>query len=143
MILFLVFASTALVVVDVKLPRGLSSADFFTPNYDTGYYSEEKIKWNFAVEPMQNFTVLFQHYTPPECKNNKVLVDYTLADKTSFTKEPTDIQPANKQGDFSLTLTNCEPKKEVPGLSLNINVAVFRGGIPCKEKHVDLVLCLK
>lgn len=138
------FAATTLVVVvvDAKLPRGPSSTDFFTPNNGTGYYSEEKIKWNFAVEPMQNFTVLFQHYTPPECKKNKVLVDYTLADKTSFTKEPKDIQPINKQGDFSLTLTNCEPKK-VPGLSLNINVEVFRGGTPCKEKHVDLVLCLK
>ncbi|XDV33790.1 hypothetical protein PO909_004066 [Leuciscus waleckii] len=125
-------ATALVVVVDVKLPRGLSSTDFFTPNYGTGYYSEEKIKWNFAVEPMQNFTVLFQHYTPPECKNKKVLVDYTLADKTSFTKEPKDIQPINKQGDFSLTLTNCEPTKDslVPGLSLNINVAVFRGGTP-------------
>ncbi|XP_077050996.1 CUB domain-containing protein 1 isoform X2 [Siphateles boraxobius] len=122
----------ALVVVDVKLPRGLSSADFFTPNYGIGHYSEEKIKWNFAVMPMQNFTVLFQHYTPPECKNNKVLVDYTLGDKTSFTKEPTDTQPTNKQGDFSLTLTSCEAKRgnNVPGLSLNINVAVFRGGTP-------------
>lgn len=142
---FLFFASTALVVVDVKLPRGLSSTDFFTTNYATGHYSEDKFKWNFAVEPMQNFTVLFQHYTPPECQKNKVLVDYTLGDKTSFTKEPTDIQPKNKQGDFSLTLTSCEAKKgtNVPGLSLDINVAVFRGGIPCKENHVDLVLCLK
>lgn len=124
--------AAALVVVDVKLPRGLSSTDFFTTNYATGHYSEDKFKWNFAVEPMQNFTVLFQHYTPPECQKNKVLVDYTLGDKTSFTKEPTDIQPKNKQGDFSLTLTSCEAKKgtNVPGLSLDINVAVFRGGIP-------------
>lgn len=119
-----------LVVVDVKLPRGLSSADFFTPNYGTGHISEDKMKWNFAVEPMNNFTVLFQHYTPPECQKNKVSVDYALGDKTTFTKDPTDIQPTNKQGDFSLTLTSCETKKGAPGLSLNVNVAVFRGGSP-------------
>lgn len=125
-----------MVVVDVKLPRGLSSFDFFTPNYDSGFYIEDKIKWNFAVEPMHNFTVLFQQYTPPKCQTKKVSVDYTLGDKTSFTKDPTDIQPANKQGDFSLTLTNCDAKKTAndPGLSLNINVTVIRGGTPCKEK---------
>ncbi|XP_016099105.1 CUB domain-containing protein 1 [Sinocyclocheilus grahami] len=125
-------AATALVEVDVKLPGGPSSADFFTPNYATGYYNEEKIKWNFAVKPMHNFTVYFQHYTPPECQKNIVMCDYALGDKTSFTKAPTDIQPANKQGDFSLTLTNCDAKKgaNVPGLSLNFNVEVFRSGIP-------------
>uniref|UniRef100_A0A671PWR0 CUB domain containing protein 1a n=1 Tax=Sinocyclocheilus anshuiensis TaxID=1608454 RepID=A0A671PWR0_9TELE len=101
-------AATALVEVDVKLPGGPSSADFFTPNYATGYYNEEKIKWNFAVKPMHNFTVYFQHYTPPECQKNIVMCDYALGDKTSFTKAPTDIQPTNKQGDFSLTLTNCD-----------------------------------
>jgi len=110
----LFFASTVLVVVDVKLPRGLSSTDFYTPHYGTGHYTADKFQWNFAVEPMQNFTVLFQHYTPPECLNNKVLVDYTLGDKTSFSKGPTDVQPTNKQGDFSLTLTNCEAKRKVP-----------------------------
>ncbi|KAK7124269.1 hypothetical protein R3I94_018589 [Phoxinus phoxinus] len=120
----------ALVVVDVKLPRGLPSVEFFTPNYGTGHYSENKMKWNFAVEPMQNFTVLFQHYTPPKCLNEKVLVGYALGDKTSFTTDPKDIQPFNKQGDFSLTLTSCEAKKGSNGLSLNINVTVFRGGTP-------------
>uniref|UniRef100_A0A8C2AUM0 CUB domain-containing protein 1 n=1 Tax=Cyprinus carpio TaxID=7962 RepID=A0A8C2AUM0_CYPCA len=104
-------AATALVEVDVKLPRGSSSADFFTPNYATGYYNEENIKWNFAVKPMHNFTVYFQHYTPPVCQKKTVMCDYALGDKTSFTKAPTDIQPANKQGDFSLTLTNCDAKK--------------------------------
>lgn len=122
--------------MDVKLPRGSSSADFFTPNYATGYYNEENIKWNFAVKPMHNFTVYFQHYTPPVCQKKTVMCDYALGDKTSFTKAPTDIQPANKQGDFSLTLTNCDTKKvaNVSGLSLNFNVEVFRSGTPCKEK---------
>ncbi|XP_067281906.1 CUB domain-containing protein 1 [Pseudorasbora parva] len=122
--------ATELVVMDVKLPRGLSSADFFTPNFDTGHHTEDKMKWNFAVEPINNFTVLFPHYTAPECQTNKVLVDYALGDKTTFTKDPKDNQPTNKQGDFSLTLRSCATKKGAPGLSLNINVAVFRGGNP-------------
>ncbi|XP_059365156.1 CUB domain-containing protein 1-like [Carassius carassius] len=125
-------AATALVEVDVKLSRGPSSADFFTPNYPTGYYNLEKIKWNFVVQPMNNFTVYFRQYTAPECQKNTVMCDYTLGDKTSITKAPTDIQPTNKQGDFSLTLTNCDARKGeiVPGLSLNFNVEVFRSGTP-------------
>uniref|UniRef100_A0A9J8AYC7 CUB domain containing protein 1a n=1 Tax=Cyprinus carpio carpio TaxID=630221 RepID=A0A9J8AYC7_CYPCA len=122
--------------MDVKLPRGAFSVDFFTPDYLTGYYDEQKMKWNFAVKPMHNFTVRFQHYTPPECQKKTVMCDYALGDKTSFTVAPTETQPANKQGDFSLTLTNCDTKKvaNVSGLSLNFNVEVFRSGTPCKEK---------
>lgn len=121
--------STGLVEVDVKLPRGESSVDFFTPNYDTGYYNEYKIKWNFAVEPMVNFTVEFKDYTPPTCQNKEVTVDYAFGETTSVTKKPTDVQPNNKQGDFSLTLNNCDAKRE-NGLSMRIMVGVFRGGIP-------------
>uniref|UniRef100_A0A671P9E7 CUB domain-containing protein 1-like n=1 Tax=Sinocyclocheilus anshuiensis TaxID=1608454 RepID=A0A671P9E7_9TELE len=97
--------------MDVKLPRGPFSVDFFTPNYATGYYDEQKMKWNFALKPMHNFTVRFQHYAPPECKKKTVMCDYALGDETSFTVAPTEIQPANKQGDFSLTLANCDAKK--------------------------------
>ncbi|KAL1255160.1 hypothetical protein QQF64_013221 [Cirrhinus molitorella] len=125
-------AATALVEVDVKLPRGPFSADFFTPNYAYGWYNEEKIKWNFAVKPMHNFTVHFQQYTTPECLKKAVTCDYTLGDKPLLTKTPADTQPTNEQGDFSLTLANCEAKKEanVPGLSLNFIVKVFRNGTP-------------
>ncbi|XP_058609423.1 CUB domain-containing protein 1 [Onychostoma macrolepis] len=124
--------ATGVVEMDVRLPRGPFSVDFFTPNYAKGYYDEQKMKWNFAVKPMHNFTVQFQHYTPPECQNKKVVCDYALGDKTSFTVAPTDTQPANKQGDFSLTLTTCDVKSvaNVSGLSLNFNVEVFRSGTP-------------
>lgn len=125
-------ASTGLVEVDVKLPRAESSVDFFTPNYGTGYYNDYKVKWNFAVEPMVNFTIEFKAYAPPECQKKEVTVDYALGEKTSLTTKPTDIQPKNKQGDFSLTLNNCDAKSaaKVPGLSMHIMVGVFRGGIP-------------
>uniref|UniRef100_A0A8C1T056 CUB domain containing protein 1 n=1 Tax=Cyprinus carpio TaxID=7962 RepID=A0A8C1T056_CYPCA len=125
-------AATGVVEMDVKLPRGAFSVDFFTPDYLTGYYDEQKMKWNFAVKPMHNFTVRFQHYIPPECQKKTVMCDYALGDKTSFTVAPTETQPANKQGDFSLTLTNCDTKKvaNVSGLSLNFNVEVFRSGTP-------------
>lgn len=123
--------------MDVKLPRGPFSVDFFTPNYAKGYYDEQKMKWNFAVKPMHNFTVRFQNYTSPECHKKTVTCDYALGDKTLFRVAPTETQPANKQGDFSLTLANCDAKSvaNVPGLSLNFNVEVFRSATPCKEKN--------
>ncbi|XP_051527606.1 CUB domain-containing protein 1-like [Myxocyprinus asiaticus] len=120
----------ALVEVDAKLPRGQSFTDFFTPNYATGLISDERIKWNFAVEPMHNFTILFQDNTAPECQKKALLIEYTLGDKTVLTKTLKDEQPANKQGDFSLTLANCDQKKGTKGFSLNFNVSVIRGGSP-------------
>ncbi|XP_043073699.1 CUB domain-containing protein 1 [Puntigrus tetrazona] len=123
-------AATGVVEMDVNLPRGPFSVDFFTPNYATGYYDEQKMKWNFAVKPMHSFTVRFQRYVAPKCQKKTVTCDYALGDKTSFTEAPTGAQPANKQGDFSLTLTNCDAKKVDPGLSLHFNVEVFRSGTP-------------
>ncbi|XP_051948731.1 CUB domain-containing protein 1-like [Xyrauchen texanus] len=120
----------ALVEVDAKLPRGQSLTYFFTPNYAIGLFSDERIKWNFAVEPMHNSTILFQDYTAPECQKKALLIEYTLGDKTVLTKTLKDDQPANKQGDFSLTLANCDQKKGTKGFSLNFNVSVIRGGSP-------------
>ncbi|XP_051991080.1 CUB domain-containing protein 1-like [Xyrauchen texanus] len=119
-----------LVEVDSKLPRGQSSTDYFTPNYALGLFSDEKMKWNFAVEPMHNFSVLFQDYTAPECQKRALSLEYTLGDKTVLTKTLKDDQPANKQGDFSLALANCEQKRGTKGLSLNFKVSVFRSGSP-------------
>ncbi|XP_051519401.1 CUB domain-containing protein 1-like [Myxocyprinus asiaticus] len=120
----------ALVEVDAKLPRGQSFTDYFTPNYAIGLFSDERIKWNFAVEPMHNFSILFQDYAAPECQKRALSLEYTLGDKTVLTKTLKDDQPANKQGDFSLTLANCDQKKGTKGLSLNFRVSVFRSGSP-------------
>lgn len=121
--------SLALVEVDSKLPRGESFKDFFTPEYIKGFTKEDKIKWNFAVEPLHNFTVKYLDKTEPECEAGGVSIEYLLEDKFVLSKTLKEDPPANKNGDFSMTLTNCRAKK---GLSLNFEVSVFRGGTPSK-----------
>lgn len=122
------------VEVDSKLPRGESLEDFFTPEYTKGLLREDKIKWNFAVEPLHNFTVKYLDKTEPECQTGAVSIEYQLEDNSMLTKTLKDDPPENKKGDFSVTLANCNAKK---GLSLNFEVSVFRGGTP-KLCTVDL-----
>ncbi|TRY87365.1 hypothetical protein DNTS_003939 [Danionella cerebrum] len=116
--------STGLVEVTMKLPRTESTTDFFSPNFETGFYTEDRFKWNFVVEPMLNFTVSVKKYRPPEClKKEGITVDYVLGEKTTFTKKLTDAQPVNQQGDFSLTLNSylCSVDlRNEEGLSLEI-----------------------
>ncbi|KAA0709927.1 CUB domain-containing protein 1 [Triplophysa tibetana] len=126
--------SKMLVEVDSKLPRGESFEDFFTPEYTKGFLRDDQIKWNFAVEPSHNFSVKYLHKTEPECQTGDVSIEYLFEDKSVLTKTLKDDPPANKNGDFSMTLANCQPKT---GLALNFEVSVFRGGTP-KLCKVDL-----
>ncbi|XP_055076363.2 CUB domain-containing protein 1 [Misgurnus anguillicaudatus] len=116
--------------VDAKLPRGESSENFFTPNYATGFFRKYKIKWNFAIEPLHNFTVKYVEKTEPECETGAVSLDYFFDDTTVITRTLKEDPPVNKLGSFDVTLDSCDAKKNLAGLLLNFEVSVFRGGIP-------------
>ncbi|KAK1805272.1 hypothetical protein P4O66_019622 [Electrophorus voltai] len=115
-------------VVDVVLARGVSNTDFFSPS---NIPSDYVMKWNFVVPPMHNFTVNFVKYTEPECQSKMARVTYQQDNNPPIDKSLRDNQVTNYQGNFSLSLTNCDVKKgKVPGLFLNFRVSVFRSGIP-------------
>ncbi|KAF4077797.1 hypothetical protein AMELA_G00211840 [Ameiurus melas] len=116
----------SMLTVDAVLPRGQSDTDFFSPN---GIPNDYTIMWNFVLPPKHNYTVRFLKYNQPECQSSAVKVKYQQDNVAPVEKKPTDEQPANYQGNFRLSLTNCNVKS-VPGLLLNFRVSVFRSGVP-------------
>ncbi|XP_066531416.1 CUB domain-containing protein 1 [Hoplias malabaricus] len=116
-------------IVDAALPRGQSHTDFFSAS---GMPGENEMKWNFGVQPLHNFTISVLDYKKPQCQSKDVKVTYQQDNKAPIEKAPTDEQPSNFQGNFSMSLTNCNAvrKTGAPGLFLHYRVSVFRSGIP-------------
>ncbi|KAL6457339.1 hypothetical protein MHYP_G00343020 [Metynnis hypsauchen] len=121
-------SGSASAVVDATLPRGQTNTDFFSAR---DIPSDSVMKWNFVVPPMHNFTIQFLSCVKPECQSKEVKVTYQQ-NKVSIEKALTDEQPTNYQGDFSLSLKNCDAvrKAGVAGFSLSYRVSVFRSGYP-------------
>uniref|UniRef100_A0A3B4CEX9 CUB domain containing protein 1a n=1 Tax=Pygocentrus nattereri TaxID=42514 RepID=A0A3B4CEX9_PYGNA len=107
-------------VMDATLPRGQTNTDFFSAH---DIPSDSVMKWNFVVPPMHNFTIQFLSYVKPECQSKEVKVTYQQ-NKVSIEKALTDEQPTNYQGDFSLSLTNCDAVRKA-GVSYNVPIILF------------------
>lgn len=117
-------------IVGVNLPRGVSDTTLVTANFPRYFPDNMRMQWNFTVPGMHNYTVRFDHVTPPECLNNgEVKVDYQAGANT-VTKTLKDPQPEHQQGNFNMVLTNCETNTTLPGLTLNYSVSVVRSGRP-------------
>lgn len=113
-----------------------------TANFPRDFPDNMQMQWSFTVPGMHNYTVLFDHVTPPECLNNgEVTVEYQAGAKT-VTKALKDPQPVHQQGNFNMVLTNCQTNMTLPGLTLNYRVSVVRSGRPgtvLKHKQLGLV----
>ncbi|KAI1885617.1 hypothetical protein AGOR_G00205670 [Albula goreensis] len=133
-------------VVKVTVPDGTSTAEFFSPNYPGSFPDDDLMTWDFQFPPRHNFTMRFLNYTEPQCVKKEVVVEYHRPSTVFIGKRLTDPQPANRQGDFSLFLRNCEMERSaMPGLSLHFQVSVVKTRISgkCdvdlqKEKGVTL-----
>lgn len=128
------FSVGSVLAVDAVLPRGNTTTEFFSASGITPDYT---MMWNFVIPPKHNFTVHFLKYNEPKCQRKTVQVLYQQANMTPVEKKLTDDQPENYQGNFSLSLTNCDVKSagglSVRGLFLNFRVSVFRSGFPGRK----------
>uniref|UniRef100_A0A3B1IN57 CUB domain containing protein 1a n=1 Tax=Astyanax mexicanus TaxID=7994 RepID=A0A3B1IN57_ASTMX len=115
-------------VVVATLPRGQSSTEFYSAS---GIPSDYGMSWSFVVPPLHNFSVEFVDPQKPECQSKEVKVTYLQDRKPPLDKTLTDAQPSNYQGNFNLSLTNCDLKKNsASSLLLKYRVSVFRSGVP-------------
>uniref|UniRef100_A0A3Q4HK69 CUB domain containing protein 1a n=1 Tax=Neolamprologus brichardi TaxID=32507 RepID=A0A3Q4HK69_NEOBR len=104
----------------------VSDTTLVTANFPRDFPDNMQMQWSFTVPGMHNYTVLFDHVTPPECLNNgEVTVEYQAGAKT-VTKALKDPQPVHQQGNFNMVLTNCQTNMTLPGLTLNYRVSVVR-----------------
>uniref|UniRef100_A0A8B9JA36 CUB domain containing protein 1a n=1 Tax=Astyanax mexicanus TaxID=7994 RepID=A0A8B9JA36_ASTMX len=116
-------------VVVATLPRGQSSTEFYSAS---GIPSDYGMSWSFVVPPLHNFSVEFVDPQKPECQSKEVKVTYLQDRKPPLDKTLTDAQLSNYQGNFNLSLTNCDLKKNsASSLLLKYRVSVFRSGVPC------------
>lgn len=138
---FFFFLLLVIAIVGVNLPRGVSDTTLVTANFPRNFPDNMQMQWSFTVPGMHNYTVLFDHVTPPECLNNgEVTVEYQAGAKT-VTKALKDPQPEHQQGNFNMVLTNCQTNTTLPGLTLNYRVSVVRSGRPgtvLKHKQLGL-----
>ncbi|XP_056154697.1 CUB domain-containing protein 1 [Lampris incognitus] len=119
-----------LAIVKVDLPRGTSETDFITVNYPNGFPDNQQMKWDFTVPGMHNYSMHFRDHTLPECLSKDVKVEYQKEGKRSTNLTLTDRQPAHKQGNFNMSLWNCETNTTLQGLNLNFRVSMIRSGHP-------------
>ncbi|KAM4724936.1 CUB domain-containing protein 1 [Anableps anableps] len=119
-------------IVKVSLPRGVSDTDFLTPNYPNSFPDNERMRWEFTVPGMHNYTINFLDHLAPECLNegDMVVVEYQKEGKMPTRLTLTDPQPQHQQGSFNLVLKNCETNRTLPGLRLSYRVSVMRSGHP-------------
>ncbi|KAI4884255.1 hypothetical protein NFI96_014343 [Prochilodus magdalenae] len=115
---------SASVVVDAALPRGQTNTDFSANDIPSNYV----MKWNFNVPTMHNVTIELLTKTLPKCQNNEIKVIYQQ-DNVLTEKSLDQKQPTNLQGNFNLSLMNCDAFQK-PSLSLSYMVSVFRSGYP-------------
>ncbi|KAM3858171.1 CUB domain-containing protein 1 [Diretmus argenteus] len=121
-----------LAIMKVHLPRGLSDTDFTSATglLTSDFPDDQQMRWDFVVPGMHNYTITFLNLTVPECLSKEVTVEYQKEGKKGTGVTLTDPQLKHKQGDFHLSLFNCETNTTLPGLNLNFRVSLMRSGHP-------------
>lgn len=126
--------------VSLTLPKGTSSSELLSPNYPDSFPDDDVMEWYFQVPQKHKTDVQLLNLTEPQCLKKETAVEYHSKGRGALVLRLADVQPAWSQGDFSLTLRNCEMDRRragSPGLSVNIRVSAssISSTVTCK---VDL-----
>ncbi|KAM4633023.1 CUB domain-containing protein 1-like [Polymixia lowei] len=140
----------SLAKVKLILPKGSSSSELLSPNYPHSFPDDDLIEWEFQVPAQHNAAVQVLNYMLPRCKKKETAIEYHSRGRGALVLRLSDTQPAQKQGNFSLTLRNCEmdrSRANSPGLSLRFKVSADRTSFPVlcnvdlrKEKGLSLYI---
>ncbi|XP_061572461.1 CUB domain-containing protein 1a isoform X2 [Cololabis saira] len=126
---------TSLAKISVTLTKDPS--ELLSPNYPQSFPDDDVMQWYFHIPEKHKATVQFLHLTQPRCLKKETAVEYHSRGRGSLVLSLDDAQPVQTQGNFSLTLRNCEMDKRrsgSPGLSLSLKVSASRSSSPvlCK-----------
>lgn len=87
------------------------------------------MEWYFEVPEKHRAAVQFLNLTQPRCVKKEAAVEYRRNGREASVLRLMDTQPSHNQGDFLLTLRNCEMGKKrpprAPGLSFNLEVSAY------------------
>ncbi|XP_061771845.1 CUB domain-containing protein 1-like [Nerophis ophidion] len=123
----------SLAKITVSLPDQSSSIELLSPNFPESFPDDDVMEWHFHVEATHKATIEFLNVTQPRCLKKGTAAEYQRKGRRALVVGLTDTQPVLNQGDFSLTLRNCEMDRRSagsPGLSLKLNVSSFKASSP-------------
>lgn len=127
----------SLAKITLTLPKGSSSTELLSPNYPESFPDDDVMEWYFQVPDKHKTAVQILKLTEPRCLKKETAVEYHSKGRGALVLRLTDPQPDQSQGNFSLTLRNCEMDRRragAPGLSLSLKVSSSSKSLPesCK-----------
>ncbi|XP_028326742.1 CUB domain-containing protein 1-like [Gouania willdenowi] len=130
----------SLAKITLTLPKGTSSSELLSPNYPLSFPDDDVMEWFFQVPDKHKAAVQFLNLTLPQCLKKDTGVEYHNKGRGAWVLGLTDAQPTQSQGDFSITLRNCEMDRRragSSGLSVNIRVSASSVSPPPVSCKVD------
>ncbi|XP_033983545.1 CUB domain-containing protein 1-like [Trematomus bernacchii] len=127
----------SLTKITVMIPKGTSSLELLSPNYPDSFPDDDVMQWYFQVPDKHRTALQFLNVTKPRCLKKETAVEYHSKGRGAMVLSLSEPQPKQNQGDFTLTLRNCEMdirSAASPGLLLNLRVSSSRAGLPVSCK---------
>ncbi|XP_030641185.1 CUB domain-containing protein 1a [Chanos chanos] len=118
----------SLALIGVTLPEKTISEEFFSPNYPESFPDNDLTTWEFHVPPNYYATVRIVNHTEPRCLKRHTGVEYQRMGRPTMVKKLSDPQPAELQGSFNFSLSNCEmdlKQTQSRGLSLRFSISTI------------------
>uniref|UniRef100_I3JI87 CUB domain containing protein 1a n=1 Tax=Oreochromis niloticus TaxID=8128 RepID=I3JI87_ORENI len=112
--------------ISLTLPKGTSSSELLSPDYPESFPDDDIMEWYFRVPDKHRVDVQFLNLTQPDCVKKEVAVEYHQKGRVTSVLGLNDTQPLQNQGDFLLTLRNCEMERapaDSPGLTFTLKVS--------------------
>ncbi|KAM6994540.1 CUB domain-containing protein 1-like [Tautogolabrus adspersus] len=131
----------SLAKITVMLPKGTSTAELLPPNYPDSFPDDDVMEWYFQVPDKHKATVQFLNLVQPRCLKKEAAVEYHSRSRRALVMRLSEPQPEQNQGNFSLTLRNCEMDRRragSPGLTLNLRVSSSSKSSPVVSCKVDV-----
>ncbi|XP_031608066.2 CUB domain-containing protein 1-like isoform X2 [Oreochromis aureus] len=103
-----------------------SSSELLSPDYPESFPDDDIMEWYFRVPDKHRVDVQFLNLTQPDCVKKEVAVEYHQKGRVTSVLGLNDTQPLQNQGDFLLTLRNCEMERapaDSPGLTFTLKVS--------------------
>ncbi|XP_056142899.1 CUB domain-containing protein 1-like [Lampris incognitus] len=132
------------------LPERSSSTELLSPNYPGSFPDDDQMEWEFQTPAKYNATIDFLDHTQPRCLKKSTAVEYHRRGREASVRGLSVTQSTQIQGNFSLTLRNCEmdrARDNTAGLSVHFKVAAVQRSRPVlcevdlrKEERLSLYI---
>uniref|UniRef100_UPI0037E79262 CUB domain-containing protein 1a isoform X1 n=1 Tax=Semicossyphus pulcher TaxID=241346 RepID=UPI0037E79262 len=131
----------SLAKITVILTKGTPSAELLSPNYPDSFPDDDVVEWYFQVPDKHKATVQFLNLMQPHCLKKEAALEYHSTGRRAVVLNLSEPQSEQYQGDFSLTLRNCEMDRRragSPGLAVNMKVSSLSKSSPEVSCKVDV-----